>query len=70
LVEVSSTSLDFTATAKATATNMWETTAIRMPWWPWIIVAVVAVGLVIFFLRRRRTTVRRRKGAVRRRRTA
>jgi uncharacterized repeat protein (TIGR02543 family) len=70
LVEVSSTSLDFTATAKATATNMWETTAIRMPWWPWIIVAVVAVGLVIFFLRRRRAAVRRKRTPVRRRRAA
>jgi len=54
MVELSSTSPDFTATAKAAATNMWETTTIRMPWWPWIIVAVVAVGLVIFFVRRRR----------------
>ncbi len=57
MVEVSSTSPGFTATAKATETNMWEATeaiTVRMPWWPWIIVAVVAVGLVIFFLRRRR----------------
>ena len=54
IVEISSTSPDFTATAKATETNMWETTTSRMPWWPWIIVAVVAVGLVIFFVRRRR----------------
>jgi len=54
MVELSSTSPDFTATAKAAATNMWETPTVRMPWWPWIIVAVVAVGLVIFFVRRRR----------------
>ena len=54
IVEISSTSPDFTATAKATETNMWETTTSQMPWWPWIIVAVVAVGLVIFFVRRRR----------------
>lgn len=54
MVELSSTSPDFTATAKAAATNMWETTTIRMPWWPWIIVALVAVGLVISFVRRRR----------------
>jgi len=57
MVEVSSTSPGFTATAQATETNMWEATeaiTVRMPWWPWIIVAVVAVGLVIFFLRRRR----------------
>ena len=56
IVELSSTSPDFTATAKATATNMWETTTIGMPWWPWIIVGVVAVGLVILFVRRKRTT--------------
>ena len=54
MVELSSTYPDFTATAKAAETNMWETTTSRMPWWPWIIVAVVAVGLVIFFLHRRR----------------
>jgi hypothetical protein len=54
IVEVSSISPDFTATFKATETNIWETATIRMPWWPWIIVAVVAVGLVIFFVRRRR----------------
>jgi hypothetical protein len=33
---------------------MWEAATVRMPWWPWIIVGVVAVGLVIFFVRRRR----------------
>jgi uncharacterized repeat protein (TIGR02543 family) len=70
LVELSSTSPDFTATAKVEWTNMWGTTAIRMPWWPWIIVAVVAVGLVIFFLRRRRAAVRRKRTPVRRRRAA
>jgi hypothetical protein len=54
MVEISSTSPGITATAKATETNMWGATTVRMPWWPWIIVGVVAVGLVIFFLRRRR----------------
>jgi hypothetical protein len=57
MVEVSSTSPGFTATASATETNMWESaevTTTRMPWWPWIIVGVVAVGLVIFFVRKRR----------------
>jgi hypothetical protein len=54
MVEVSSTYPGFTATATAAETNMWEATTARMPWWPWIIVAVVAVGLVIFFVRRRR----------------
>ena len=56
MVEVSSTSPDFTATLTAAETNMWEATEVttaRMPWWPWIIVGVVAVGLVIFFVRRR-----------------
>jgi hypothetical protein len=56
IVEISSTSPSITATAKATETNMWETaetTTGRLPWWPWIIVGVVAVGLVIFFMRRR-----------------
>jgi glucan phosphoethanolaminetransferase (alkaline phosphatase superfamily) len=56
MVEVSSTTTGFTATASATETNMWESTEVtttRMPWWPWIIVGVVAVGLVIYFLRRR-----------------
>jgi hypothetical protein len=43
-----------TATIKATDTNMWESTTVRMPWWPWILVAVVMVGLVIFLVRRRR----------------
>jgi uncharacterized repeat protein (TIGR02543 family) len=68
MVEASSIYSGFTATAKAEWTNMWGTTAIRMPWWPWIIVAVVAVGLVIFFVRRKRAAVRRRKTTVRRRR--
>jgi hypothetical protein len=57
MVEVSSTSPGFTATASATETNMWESTEVattRMPWWPWLIVGVVAVGLVIFFVRKRR----------------
>jgi len=59
MVEVSSTSPDFTATLRAAETNMWESTEVtttQMPWWPWIIVGVVAVvGLVIFFVRRRGT---------------
>jgi hypothetical protein len=54
MVEISSTSPDITATAKATETNMWEAITVRTPWWPWIIVAVAAVvGTVIFFVRRR-----------------
>jgi len=55
LVELSSTSVEFRATAKAAATNMWGTTTVRMTWWPWIIVGVVVVGLVVFFVRRRRS---------------
>ena len=58
MVEVSSTTTDFTATARATETNMWksaEAATAPMPWWPWIIVGVVAVGLVIYFVRKRRT---------------
>jgi hypothetical protein len=57
MVEISSSSPGITATASATETNMWESAeaaTVRMPWWPWIIVGVVAVGLVIFFVRRRR----------------
>ena len=54
VVEVSATYPSITATIKATETNMWEATTVRMPWWPWIIVAAAAVGLVIFFVRRRR----------------
>lgn len=54
LVELSSTAPNFTATARAAATNMWGTTTVRMPWWPWIIVGVVGAGLVIFFVRRKR----------------
>ena len=54
IVEASTTYPDITVTAKITETNMWEATTIRMPWWPWIIVAVAAVvGIVIFFVRRR-----------------
>jgi len=53
VVEASTGYAGTTATAKATETNMWEATTVRMPWWPWIIVAAVAVGLVIFFVRRR-----------------
>jgi len=55
LVELSSTSVDSEATAKAAGTNMWETTPTRMPWWIWVIVAVGVVGLVVFFVRRRRS---------------
>jgi len=59
-VEISSTSSDITATAKATETNMWgatETTTGQIPWWPWIVVGVAAVaaGLAMFFTHRRRT---------------
>jgi hypothetical protein len=54
MVGKSSTSPNITATAKATETNMWEAITAQMPRWPWIIVAVVAVGLAIFFVRRRR----------------
>ncbi|MGB5924595.1 MAG: hypothetical protein WBH01_00665 [Dehalococcoidia bacterium] len=55
MVELSSTSPGITATAKATETNMWGAAAVGMPWWPWIIVAAVAVvGVAIFFVRRRR----------------
>jgi len=43
-----------TAAIKATETNMWGAINVRMPWWPWIIVAAVAVGMVIFLVRRRR----------------
>ena len=61
MVELSSTSPDFTAIAKAAATNMWETGTIGIPWWPWIIVGVVAAGLAIFFVRRKRTTQAKRR---------
>lgn len=54
MVEISSTYPEFTATARVAGTNMWETPATRVPWWTWIIVALVAVGLVVFFVRRRR----------------
>jgi hypothetical protein len=54
LVELSSTAPNFTAAARAAATNMWGTTTVRMPWWPWIIAGVVGAGLVIFFVRRKR----------------
>jgi len=56
LVELSSISPDFTAIAEVTATNMWGTTTVGMLWWPWVIVGVVIVGLVIFLVRRRKTT--------------
>jgi len=54
IVEASTTYGGMTATGKVTETNMWEATTIRMPWWSWIIVAAVVVGLGIFFVRRRR----------------
>ena len=53
IVEASTTYSGITVTAKITETNMWEAITIRMPWWPWIIVAVAAAVLVIFFVRRR-----------------
>jgi hypothetical protein len=53
VVEASITYNGITATIKATETNMWGDITVRMPWWPWIVVAVAAVGLVIFFVRRR-----------------
>ncbi len=53
-VELSGTSPGgITATVKATETNMWGAAAVGMPWWPWIIVAAAAVGIVVFFVRRR-----------------
>ena len=56
MVELSTTSPSVTATAKATETNMWGgSTAVGMPWWPWIIVGAVVVGLVAIFVLRRRT---------------
>ena len=58
IMEASTTYADITATAKATETNMWEAAppTIRMPWWPWIIVAVVVVALaiVIYGLKKRK----------------
>jgi len=58
MVELSSIYPELTATAKAARTNMWastDSTSEGMPWWPWIIVGVVAVGLAIFLVRRKRT---------------
>jgi hypothetical protein len=56
MVELSAVSPGVTATAEATETNMWEPATARLPWSPWIIVAVaIGVGLGIFFVRRRRT---------------
>jgi len=55
VVEASVTYSGIISTVKATETNMWEATTVRILWWPWIIVAVAAVGLVIFFVRRKRT---------------
>jgi hypothetical protein len=57
MVGKSSISPSITATAEATETNMWGTTGVataQMPWWFWLIVAAVAVGLAVFFLRRRK----------------
>jgi hypothetical protein len=70
MVEVSSIYSGFTAAAKAAATNMWGTPTTQMPRWPWIIIAVVGVGLVIFFVRRKRTVVRRRKPTGRKKKAA
>jgi hypothetical protein len=54
MVELSTTSPNVTATAKATETNMWGAPMAGMPWWTWIIVGVAVVaGVVIFFVRRR-----------------
>jgi len=57
VVEASTGYAGTTATAKATETNMWEATTVRMPWWPWIIVAVaaVALALVVYRLKKRTT---------------
>jgi hypothetical protein len=54
VVEASIAYNGITATIGATGTNMWGAITVRMPWWPWIIVGVVMVGLVIFLVRRRR----------------
>jgi hypothetical protein len=54
MVETYETHDGVTTTGKVTETNMWKATSTGMPWWPWVIVAAVAVGLVIFFVRRRR----------------
>jgi hypothetical protein len=61
MVEISSTTPGISGTLKATETNMWGDAPVPpsegMPWWPWIVVGVVAVsgGLAVFFMRRRRT---------------
>lgn len=61
IVEISSTTPGISGTLKATETNMWGTAPVPppegMPWWPWIVVGVVAVvgGLAVFFMRRRRS---------------
>jgi hypothetical protein len=61
MVEISSTTPGISGTLKATETNMWGDAPVRpsegMPWWPWIVVGIVAVsgGLALFFMRRRRT---------------
>jgi alpha-tubulin suppressor-like RCC1 family protein len=53
MLEASSTFGDVTATGRVTETNMWEPRTEGMPWWPWIVVGLAVVGLVIFFMRRR-----------------
>ena len=68
MVESSTIYADMTASAKATETNMWEATAVGMPWWIWIIVAVVVVAaaFAVYRLKKRKpptTPTRPAKGS-------
>lgn len=45
MVEASSAYGDTVSTARATETNMWEAATKEMPWWPWLIVAVVGAAV-------------------------
>jgi Divergent InlB B-repeat domain len=53
IVEASITSPGIMFTTKATETNMWESTTIRMPWWLWLIAAVAIVALAVWAKTRR-----------------
>jgi hypothetical protein len=51
MVEASVTSGNMTMTVKAMETNMWAATTTGLPWWVWVIVAVVVVALAFTLYR-------------------
>ena len=57
MLEASTTQGDVTTIGKMAETNMWEASTMQVPWWLWVIIAVVIAGgaFAVYRLRRKKT---------------